>query len=102
LDEERFACSFVRGKFRYKKWGRHKIQMELKRKNISPYCIKKGMMEIDEEEYIATLNSLIQKKWEQLKRGKDYEKKQKIAQFVIRKGYESPLVWEQINHFFPR
>jgi regulatory protein len=34
-----------------KQWGRVKIRYELKQKHISEYCIKKGLKEIDEEEY---------------------------------------------------
>ncbi|MEM8523561.1 MAG: regulatory protein RecX [Bacteroidota bacterium] len=100
LDEERFACSFARGKFRYKKWGRMKIKQELKRKDISAYCLKKAMEEIEEEDYLATLDGLIQKKNAQLKDANDYQRKQKIAQFVFRKGYESNLIWERINVLF--
>jgi len=100
LDEERFACSFARGKFRYKKWGRMKIKQELKRKDISAYCLKKAMEEIEEEDYLDTLDGLIQKKNSQLADTNDYHRKQKIAQFVFRKGYESNLIWERINEIF--
>ncbi|MEM6699157.1 MAG: regulatory protein RecX [Bacteroidota bacterium] len=100
LDEERFARSFARGKFRYKKWGRLKIKQELKRKDISAYCLKKAMEEIEEEDYLKSLDGLIQKKNRQIADTNDYQRKQKIAQFVFRKGYESNLIWERINEFF--
>jgi len=41
LNEERFAISFVRGKFKIKKWGKQRLILELKRRNISKYLIKK-------------------------------------------------------------
>ena len=34
IDEERYARSFCRGKFRIKKWGKRKIEFELKKKRI--------------------------------------------------------------------
>jgi regulatory protein len=34
LNEERYARSFARGKFRIKKWGRIKIRLELKKKGV--------------------------------------------------------------------
>ena len=39
LNEERFACSFTRGKHRIKHWGKIRIVNELKFRNISQYNI---------------------------------------------------------------
>lgn len=94
LNEERFAQSYVRGKFRIKKWGRYKILKGLKFKRISAYCIKKGMQEIDEEEYCQTLEQLLIKR---LDNDATFEEVGKAAKFAITKGYESPLVWETIK-----
>ncbi|MEM7106278.1 MAG: regulatory protein RecX [Bacteroidota bacterium] len=96
LDEERFARSFVRGKYRMKKWGRVKIRIELKKRQISDYCIRKGLSEIDQEEYEHNLRELLKKKLDTLS-GNSYQKKSKLAQFVIRKGYESDITWQEIN-----
>ena len=43
LNEERFARSYARGKFRMNKWGKFKIRMMLKQKQVSDYCIRKGL-----------------------------------------------------------
>jgi len=66
LNEERYAIQFAGGKFRMKQWGRVKIKYELKQKRISEYNIKKGIKEIDEEDYIKTLQKLAAKKWKTL------------------------------------
>ena len=97
LDEERFARSFVRGKHRFKKWGRIKIKQELKRKDISAYCLKMGFQEIDETEYLETLTTIITKKDKLLKAKNDYDRKNKLAKYAMTKGYESYLVWEVVN-----
>ena len=104
LNEERFARSYARGKFRMKQWGRVKIKQELKFRRISAYCLKKAMEEIDEEDYTKTLLHLIEKK------KKDYERKEKnlfklkgkIATYIIGRGYESPLVWHWVNELLPK
>ena len=100
LNEERFAIAYVRGKFIYKKWGRNKIRMELKRRKISDYCIKKGFEEIDGNKYEEVLLGLLQKKIDSLKAIKGYQKNYKAAQFVMNKGYEGDLVWSLIKTHF--
>src|SRR5258705_1416789 len=67
LNEERFAVQFAGGKFRIKQWGRVKIKYELKQKRVSEYNIKIGIKEIEEEEYIKTLQKLTEKKWTSIK-----------------------------------
>src|ERR1041385_8010377 len=62
LNEERFAKAFAGGKFRIKKWGRIKIRLELKRRKLSEYCIKKGLAEINEDDYRATMKKLADEK----------------------------------------
>lgn len=93
INEERFAIAYVRGKFLYKKWGRLKIVQHLKQKQVSDYCIKKGLTEIDEEDYVSALKDLADKKKGQYKGLKDYQRNYKVAQFLASKGYESNLVW---------
>ena len=97
LNEERFARSYVRGKFRIKRWGRVKIRIELKRRNISAYCIKKGMTEIDDNDYYATLEHIILKKQKTLKPDTKFKQKGKLAEHAMRRGFESGLVWEVVN-----
>jgi regulatory protein len=100
LDEERFARSFVRGKYRFKKWGRIKIKQELKKKDISSYCLKMGFQEIDEQEYMDNLITIVNKKNEFLKAKNEYERKTKLAKYAMTKGYESHLVWQVVNDAF--
>jgi len=98
LNEERFAQAYVSGKFRIKRWGRVKIKQNLKMKQISDYCIKKGMQEIEEEEYIETLNYWIERRKKTTAKAENlFELKGKIANFVMQKGFESSLVWEMLN-----
>ncbi len=97
LNEQRFAEAFVSGKFNIKKWGRVKIKAHLKQRQISEYCIKKGMEEIEEEAYLKTLEYWIQRKNREISEPDVFKKKGKIAAFVIQKGFESGLVWEYVN-----
>lgn len=97
VNEERFAKTFAGGKFRMKKWGRIKIKLELKARGLSTYCIQKGMNEIDPEVYWETLVDLAEKKDASEKESNPLVRKQKVARFLIGKGYEQDLVWEAVN-----
>ncbi|WP_152267642.1 regulatory protein RecX [Agriterribacter humi] len=99
LNEERFAIQFAGGKFRIKQWGKKKIEQGLKEKQVSSYCIKKAMAQIDDEAYHKTLQYLCAKKWEQLKGEKNiFIKKRKLQDYLLQKGYEYELVKEAVNN----
>ena len=93
LNEERFARTYARGKFRTRSWGRIRIQQELKQRKVSDYCIRKGMEEIEEEEYLKTLQKVIAKKQAELAGEEQFAARQKTAQYAMRKGFESELIW---------
>ena len=97
LNEERFACSFARGKHRIKQWGKVRIINELKFRNISQYNINTALKEITAEEYAATFHSLAEKQWETIKERSLPKKKKKFCDFLLRKGFESNLVYEKMN-----
>ncbi|MEO9805690.1 MAG: regulatory protein RecX [Reichenbachiella sp.] len=97
INEERFAKAYVGGKFRVKKWGRKKILIGLGPHQLSPYCIKKGLAEIDEEEYIQTLEELITKKAESLRESDSFKKRNKVASHAMYKGFEADLVWDVVK-----
>ncbi|HEY9176305.1 MAG TPA: regulatory protein RecX [Flavipsychrobacter sp.] len=98
LNEENYARAIARGKFRMKQWGRRKIVEQLRSQQVSDYCIKKGLTEIDEDEYLETLQLLVGKKLRELKSEKNiFIKKQKIYRYLVQKGYESGLASDTIN-----
>jgi regulatory protein len=97
LNEERFAKAYAGGKFRIKKWGRVKIKIELKKRKISDYCIKKAMQEIDDKDYLKTIKDLIAKKSKEIKGGKEYIRKYKIAKYIASRGFEQDLIWDVLK-----
>jgi len=98
LNEERFAQQFAGGKFRMKHWGRIKIKYELKQKQVSEYCIKKGLKEIDEEDYLKTLTKLAQEKWTAVKTEANlFSKLRKTQDYLVQKGYEYELIKQALQ-----
>ncbi|PPK85574.1 regulatory protein [Neolewinella xylanilytica] len=98
LDEERFARSYARGKFKMKKWGRYRIRRELKSRKLSDYCIRKAMTEIDDKEYYGTLCSELERRNALEKPGQHpYLKRRRLADYMVKRGYESGLVWQALD-----
>lgn len=97
LNETRFACSFARGKHRIKFWGKIRIINELKFRNISQYNINIGLAEITPEEYATTFDTIAQRNWESIRESNIQKKKKKCCDFLLRKGFESNLVYEKIK-----
>lgn len=97
LNEERFAKAFAGGKFRIKKWGRLKIEHELEHRGLTKNCIVRGINEIDAADYTKTLRALIAKRAKQTDERNLFRKRNKVARFVIAKGYEPELVWEVVK-----
>lgn len=97
LDEERFAKSFARGKFRIKNWGKQRIVRELKFRDISAYNIKTALKEIDEQEYLATIYRISENRNQVISETNQYKRKQKLVDFLMRKGFESELIYKVVN-----
>jgi len=98
LDEERYAIAFAGGKFRMLHWGKVKIMHELKAKQISPYVMRKALDQITEEDYLKTLQTLIEKKHKELKSKKHPQQvKQALIRYLAQKGYEQKIISQLLN-----
>src|SRR5450631_3823027 len=88
LNEERFAIHYAGGKFRINHWGKNKIKQALKQKQVSDYCIKKALKEIEDTDYAKTFEKLVEQKMKTLTSEKNiFIKKKKLQDFLLMKGY---------------
>jgi len=97
LNESRFACSFARGKHRIKHWGKIRIVNELKFRNITTYNINLALKEISPEEYETTFHTVAKRQWESIREGDKLKKRKKFCDFLLRKGFESSLIYEKVK-----
>ncbi len=97
LNEERFAKTFVSGKFRIKAWGRRRLTFELKKKDIGKVNINQALAEIGSAEYIEVFNDLAEKKANSLTEGNLYKKRKKLIDYLLYRGWESHLVYEKAS-----
>jgi regulatory protein len=98
LNEERFAKTYVSGKFRIKKWGRRRLTLELKKKGVGKFNINQALNEINDVEYIETFNALAEKRITYIKEINKLKKKKKLEDYLLYRGWESHLVYEKVNH----
>mgnify|MGYP001403897407 FL=1 len=97
LNETRFTQSFVRGKFRIKKWGKNRILQELKVREISSFNIKLGMKEISDDNYQKTFYELFEKRRREVKQLTKTEQKKKIFSYMSYRGWENSKVYEALR-----
>jgi regulatory protein len=100
LNEERFAKLFTLGKFRIKRWGKNKIKAELKKKHVPESLVKKALNEINQEEYLKTLQYLITRKRHQMKSSDSKIKLQKMIMFLLSRGFEMENIRKVLKYGF--
>ena len=97
LNEERFACSFARGKHRIKHWGKIRITNELKFRGINLTLINIALKEISPEEYFNTFETLANRQWELIPESNSLKKRKKFCDYMLRRGFESSLVYDKVR-----
>lgn len=100
LNEERYAKAFVSGKFRIKKWGKHRLTRELKQRDIGKTLITMALQTISDVEYLETFHALAEKKAESITEKNVLKKKKKLADYLFYRGWESHLVYDKVNAIF--
>ena len=95
INEERYAIAFALGKLRNNKWGRNKIFYAMTRKRIPEIYIQMGLNEIDEEEYINILRSVLQSK--KIDEKDEFKRNSKLVKYAVQKGYQASLAWKVLK-----
>jgi len=92
FDDSRFASAFVHDKSSLQRWGVRKIRMYLKAKSISDDEINAALASIDQEEVLGNIQQLATMKLRSIKGKNEYERKMKLLQFLMRKGFTSDQI----------
>ncbi|WP_345955441.1 regulatory protein RecX [Mucilaginibacter sp. PAMB04168] len=92
INEERFARAYAQGKFNQNGWGRIKIKQGLKLKRVPDKLIAKALQTIDGDEYLRTLQKILEKKQTQITEKDAFKRRYKLQQYAMGRGFESDLI----------
>ncbi len=97
IDDERFACAYVKDKFRFNHWGRQKIEYMLRSKKISQEIIERALGEIEDKGYSDELRKLLTDKAKSIKVKDSYDKRNKLMRFALGRGFESEQIYAALK-----
>ena len=97
IDNQRYANSYTKDKFRFNHWGKYKISMMLRSKDIGNEIIEEALEQIDDEAYLEKLQQILKDKLRSLKYSSEYEKKGKLFKFAQSRGFESGAISKVID-----
>ncbi|MDB5146743.1 MAG: RecX family transcriptional regulator [Mucilaginibacter sp.] len=92
LNEERFSKLYAKSKFNQKAWGLIKIKQGLKLKRVPDVLIKKALLTIDLDDYLAALTRLLQKKAATITEKNQLKRRYKLQQYAMGRGFEAELI----------
>ena len=84
-------------KYKVIQWGKVRLTLELKQRQLSKYIIKVALQEIDPSDYLQTFHTLAEKKEATLTETDPWKKKKKLADYLLYRGWESHLVYDKVN-----
>ena len=92
INDARYCTYYTRDKFRFNRWGKIKIGMMLRSKQLPAEEIENALAQIDEAEYEEALVVILQTKLKSLTYKFEYEKQGKLFRFAQSRGFEHNIV----------
>ncbi len=94
IDDARYSRAFVHDKFFLQKWGRQKIREGLFLKKIHEALIDVALLQIEDEEYLNTLRSVLKSKDRALHETDEELRREKLFRFAQSRGFEPSAIAE--------
>ena len=98
VDNQRYALAYTADKFKFARWGAHKIAAALKAKRIPDACISEAIGQIvDPKSENQTLANELAKKLRGIKNETKQKTREKLIRFAIARGYPTQRCISIIN-----
>ena len=88
ISPTRYCRAYAHDKLIYQGWGKRKIEMMLRQKQLPPQNIREALNAINNEQYRDILLSLLQKKARSLKRETGDILQTKLLRFAASRGFD--------------
>ena len=98
LDDQRYSTSYVRDRFRFNGWGKIKLTVMLRQKEIPKPVIEEALNQIDQKHYYQTCARLISEKSATLKETNQFKRKGKLFRYAAQRGFESDLIHQILSY----
>lgn len=100
IDESRYAAGFVSDKLRFNKWGRLRLDYEMKKKGIPAHIRAEALSNIDPDFYAGLLRTVLTEKKKSTRTGDRREIYPKLYRFAAGRGFESDLIGAALREIF--
>ncbi|MBN2166533.1 MAG: RecX family transcriptional regulator [Marinilabiliaceae bacterium] len=97
IDQVRYASHYVRDKFKFNKWGKRKIEFELRNRFIESEIINEALEFISDEEYFYVLHEILEQKLKGIKNKSFQQQKSLLFRFAVSRGFDGNITYKVIN-----
>jgi regulatory protein len=97
VDDSRFAEAYVSDAFRFRNWGKRRMEMQLKSYGIEQKLIGQALESINPNEYRQKLLEQIRQETRRKHSIEDYPSRMKLAATLARRGFDSDLIFSCIE-----
>ncbi len=101
IDDSRFARIYTEDKFRFNHWGKQKISLMLRQKNIPPEIIAEALNAVDSQSYREQCRNLLEQKMKTLNEKDPYKLKAKLIRFGLGRGFDFDTIQTCLPHLLP-
>lgn len=91
ISDARYANAYARDKMRFAGWGKKKIALMLRAKDIDSTIISEALDNLDMNEYEEILRTLLRNKEKSIRYDSEYERKGKLLRYAAGRGFEPAL-----------
>lgn len=101
IDESRYAAAYARDKLRYNKWGKIKIDYNLRTKGIADEIRAEAIVALDDEEYAETAEKVIAALLKSKREDDKWVLREKILRSMQGKGFEYEVTNAALKKLLP-